>query len=130
MDFSLSQDQLAFQDAARRFAAGEMAPFAAEWDEKKIFPKEMFKKAGAQQFDSEKFVDYPRFIFGVELGVLIRETEENECKFSLRSNSWLNVARLASRFGGGGHVRAAGFKFQGSLKNVKNDFFTLVSLFL
>ena len=50
MDFSLNEDQLAFQDAARSFAAGEMAPFAAEWDEKKIFPKDMFKKAGELGF--------------------------------------------------------------------------------
>ncbi|BFM12857.1 acyl-CoA dehydrogenase family protein [Simiduia litorea] len=50
MDFSLNEDQLAFQDAARSFAAGEMAPFAAEWDEKKIFPKAMFKKAGELGF--------------------------------------------------------------------------------
>ena len=38
MDFNLSEDQLAFQEAARAFAQGEMAPLAAEWDEKKIFP--------------------------------------------------------------------------------------------
>ncbi|MBC8179412.1 MAG: bifunctional oligoribonuclease/PAP phosphatase NrnA [Desulfobacteraceae bacterium] len=95
-----------------------------------ILSQGMFKKAGAQQSDSERFVDYPRFIFGVELGVLIREIDENECKFSLRSNSWLNVARLASRFGGGGHVRAAGFRFQGSLKDVKNDFLKEAGRFL
>ena len=87
-----------------------------------VLSEEMFEKAGAQQSDSEGFVDYPRFVSGVELGVLIRETGENECKFSLRSNSSLDVARLASRFGGGGHVRAAGFRFQGPLKDVKNNF--------
>jgi phosphoesterase RecJ-like protein len=87
-----------------------------------VLSEEMFEKAGAQQSDSERFVDYPRFVSGVELGVLIRETGENECKFSLRSNTSLDVARLASRFGGGGHVRAAGFRFQGPLKDVKNDF--------
>ncbi len=87
-----------------------------------VLSEEMFGKAGAQQSDSERFVDYPRFVSGVELGVLIRETGENECKFSLRSNTSLDVARLASRFGGGGHVRAAGFRFQGPLKDVKNDF--------
>ena len=87
-----------------------------------VLSEEMFEKAGAQQSDSEGFVDYPRFVSGVELGVLIRETGENECKFSLRSNSSLDVARLASRFGGGGHVRASGFRFQGPLKDVKNDF--------
>ena len=95
-----------------------------------ILSQEMFKKTGAQQSDSERFVDYPRFIFGVELGVLIRETGENDCKFSLRSNSWLNVARLASRFGGGGHVRAAGFRFQGSLEDGKNNFLKEAGRFL
>ncbi|MGK0499891.1 MAG: alkylation response protein AidB-like acyl-CoA dehydrogenase [Oceanicoccus sp.] len=50
MDFSLSEDQLAFQEAARAFAAGEMAPNAAHWDEKKIFPKDLFIKAGELGF--------------------------------------------------------------------------------
>jgi len=95
-----------------------------------ILSQEMFQKAGAQQSDSERFVDYPRFILGVELGVLIRETGENGCKFSLRSNSWLNVARLASRFGGGGHARAAGFTSQGSLEDAKNDFLKETGRFL
>lgn len=50
MDFTLNEDQLAFQDLARSFAEGEMAPRAAHWDEKKIFPKEMFSKAGELGF--------------------------------------------------------------------------------
>ncbi|GAB3110205.1 acyl-CoA dehydrogenase [Aestuariicella hydrocarbonica] len=50
MDFNLSDEQLAFQDAARAFAQGEMAPLAAEWDEKKIFPKDVIAKAGELGF--------------------------------------------------------------------------------
>lgn len=50
MDFNLTEDQLAFQSAAKDFAQGEMAPYAEEWDEKKIFPKETFKAAGALGF--------------------------------------------------------------------------------
>jgi alkylation response protein AidB-like acyl-CoA dehydrogenase len=50
MDFSLNENQLAFQDAARNFATGDMAPFAAQWDEQKIFPKDMLKKAGELGF--------------------------------------------------------------------------------
>ena len=45
MDFELSEEQRAIQDLARDFAANEMAPFAAEWDEKCIFPVETLKKA-------------------------------------------------------------------------------------
>ncbi|OUS25241.1 acyl-CoA dehydrogenase [Gammaproteobacteria bacterium 45_16_T64] len=50
MDFNLSEEQLAFQGAARAFAAGEMTPHAAEWDEKKIFPKDVIAKAGEMGF--------------------------------------------------------------------------------
>ena len=50
MDFNLSEDQLAFQQAARAFAQGEMAPFAALWDEEKIFPRETFSKGGELGF--------------------------------------------------------------------------------
>lgn len=46
MDFNLSEDQRAFQEAAKAFADGEMAPHAAEWDEKKIFPVDVLRAAG------------------------------------------------------------------------------------
>ncbi|MBT8138488.1 MAG: acyl-CoA dehydrogenase family protein [Gammaproteobacteria bacterium] len=50
MDFNLSEEQLAFQYAARDFASGEMAPHAAQWDEDKIFPVETLRAAGALGF--------------------------------------------------------------------------------
>jgi alkylation response protein AidB-like acyl-CoA dehydrogenase len=50
MDFNLNEEQLAFQEAARAFAQGEMAPLAAEWDEKKIFPTDVIAKAGELGF--------------------------------------------------------------------------------
>ncbi len=39
MEFNLSEDQLAFAEAARDFASNEMAPNAGEWDAKHIFPR-------------------------------------------------------------------------------------------
>ena len=45
MDFSLSEEQRAIQEMARGFATDEMAPHAAEWDEKCIFPVETMRKA-------------------------------------------------------------------------------------
>ena len=50
MDFNLSEDQLAFQTLARDFAEKEMKNLAAEWDEKKIFPKEVIKKSAEMGF--------------------------------------------------------------------------------
>jgi alkylation response protein AidB-like acyl-CoA dehydrogenase len=50
MDFTLNQDQVAFQDAARVFARNELAPHAARWDAEAIFPKDVLAKAGALGF--------------------------------------------------------------------------------
>ena len=43
--FELTEDQLAIQDAARKFTADRITPFAAEWDEKHIFPRDTIKEA-------------------------------------------------------------------------------------
>jgi alkylation response protein AidB-like acyl-CoA dehydrogenase len=50
MDFSLTEDQMAFAESARAFADGVLAVSAAEWDEKHIFPKEALKQAGELGF--------------------------------------------------------------------------------
>ena len=50
MDFELSEEQRAFRELARDFAAREMAPHAAEWDEKSMFPVETLRQAAALGF--------------------------------------------------------------------------------
>jgi len=50
MDFELSNEQRAFQQAAREFAANELAPYAAEWDAQAHFPRETIARAGALGF--------------------------------------------------------------------------------
>ena len=50
MNFDLTEDQVAFKDAARSFSDKEFAPNAAEWDACKIFPKEVIAKAGELGF--------------------------------------------------------------------------------
>jgi alkylation response protein AidB-like acyl-CoA dehydrogenase len=50
MNFDLSEDQRAFQDLARGFAAEHMAPHAAEWDENQTFPVEALRKAAELGF--------------------------------------------------------------------------------
>ena len=44
MDFSLTDEQQAIRDMARRFADEELSPHAAEWDEKKHFPVDVIRK--------------------------------------------------------------------------------------
>ena len=50
MDFELTEEQRAFQQTARAFAAGAMAPHAAKWDEDAYFPLEVIAKAGELGF--------------------------------------------------------------------------------
>ncbi len=45
MDFQLSDEQLALQETARRFAQAEIAPVAADYDQSGEFPYEIIKKA-------------------------------------------------------------------------------------
>ncbi|PTU65122.1 acyl-CoA dehydrogenase [Chromobacterium sp. Panama] len=50
MDFALTEEQIAFQDSARDFAASELAPRAAEWDEEETFPLEVIRRSGEMGF--------------------------------------------------------------------------------
>ena len=95
-----------------------------------VLTKDMFDQAGAGKLDSERFVDFVRFIRGVEIAVLIRQTGEGKYKFSIRSNNLVNAAKLASLFGGGGHERAAGFDCEGDLKTLKESFTREAARFL
>lgn len=50
MHFELTEDQTLIQDAARKFAQDRLKPFAAEWDEKKIFPVDILKESAEMGF--------------------------------------------------------------------------------
>ncbi|MES2896096.1 MAG: isobutyryl-CoA dehydrogenase [Pseudomonadota bacterium] len=50
MNFDLTDDQRAIQDAAQAFAAAELAPHSARWDEEKHFPVDVLRKAAELGF--------------------------------------------------------------------------------
>ncbi len=50
MNFDLTEEQLAFQDTARQFAANELAPRAARWDALEEFPRAAIAQAGELGF--------------------------------------------------------------------------------
>ncbi|MEN3185487.1 MAG: bifunctional oligoribonuclease/PAP phosphatase NrnA [Atribacterota bacterium] len=68
--------------------------------------------------DTEGIVDYGLYIPGVEISILFRETEEKVFKVSLRAQGEREVLSIAHHFGGGGHLKAAGFKITGELETV------------
>lgn len=81
--------------------------------------REFFLETGAGPEDCEGFIEYPKSLAGVELGVLFKEIEQGEVKVGFRSKNLLDVSKLAAFFGGGGHERAAGCVLKGELDKVE-----------
>ncbi|MBB6732898.1 DHH family phosphoesterase [Cohnella zeiphila] len=76
---------------------------------------EDLSETGASNEDLEGLVNYPRNVDGVEVGLLFKQLVPGSVKISLRSTGKVDVAAVAQRFGGGGHVRAAGCKLDADL---------------
>ncbi|MBQ8908498.1 MAG: DHH family phosphoesterase [Clostridia bacterium] len=62
---------------------------------------------GVEEEHLDTVIDMVRSRIGVEIAFFIRESKDGSFKASLRSSGF-NVAEVASLFGGGDHVRAAG----------------------
>ncbi len=69
---------------------------------------EDFARTGALRSDSDECVDMIRSLATVEVAILLIE-EPTGYKISLRSKGKVDVSKIATDFGGGGHKRAAGF---------------------
>lgn len=70
--------------------------------------REMYRNHSCTDDDTEGFVHHALSIDGVVCGLLIREQESGEIKFSFRSKSDVPASKMAEHFGGGGHFNAAG----------------------
>jgi phosphoesterase RecJ-like protein len=77
--------------------------------------REDLLRTGAIPQDSEDLVDFTVSLRGVEVGLLFIEQMRGGVKVSIRARKGLDCARLAARFGGGGHHAAAGATLPGSL---------------
>lgn len=78
----------------------------------------LLQETGASVEDTQELVNYARNLEGVEVGLMFREEEPGRVKVSLRSKYTVDVSKIAARFGGGGHLRAAGCTVEGSLDRV------------
>ena len=90
-----------------------------------VLAREMLRETGATEEMAEEFINFPRSIASVEVAVQFRETDKGY-KISLRSKDFVDVAKIASRFGGGGHRRAAGCVMEGSLEEVREKILAAV----
>lgn len=84
-------------------------------------PTPAYKDLSATSDDIEGFVDYPRMVEGMEVGLLFRETARGQTKVSFRANGTVDMNELARRFGGGGHVKAAGAVVEAPLAGAREQ---------
>ncbi|RUN76251.1 acyl-CoA dehydrogenase [Sphingomonas sp. TF3] len=100
--FELTDDQREIQELARRFTADRITPFAAEWDEKHIFPRDTIKAAAELGFAS---IYVSEESGGINLGrleaALIMEAMAYGCP---STSAFISIHNMASwmidRFGG------------------------------
>ena len=83
--------------------------------------KKMIKSSGVEFVDTDVIIDLIRAVNEVEVVVIFRELGERRTKVSFRSKHTIDVSKLASDFGGGGHVRAAGALLNKPIDTVIGD---------
>ena len=89
--------------------------------------RDMFYETDTRTEDADGLINYAKSIEDVKVAVLIQELQNKNKQFhvSLRSNGKVNVAEIASSFGGGGHFNAAGFSIESTLSDLKSQIFKL-----
>lgn len=78
----------------------------------------MMEKYRANTKDLDGIVSQLRNTKGVECALFLYEMKEKEYKASLRASGDVDMAKVASCFGGGGHVKAAGVTMQGDVQEI------------
>ncbi len=73
----------------------------------------MFAASGAEQEDTEDFINLPRALGSVKVAAFLKETSGNGVKVSLRAKGECDVSLVALKYGGGGHRNAAGYRVDG-----------------
>lgn len=93
-----------------------------------VVDKEMMEFYGVGPKDLDGIINQLRIIKGIECAIFMYQTGHMEYKVSLRSNGLVDVSAVATFFGGGGHVRAAGCTMRGTVHDVINNLSTQIAL--
>ncbi|MEA2103960.1 MAG: bifunctional oligoribonuclease/PAP phosphatase NrnA [Candidatus Cloacimonadota bacterium] len=88
--------------------------------------QKMLKNCNLKSEATEGFTKEVRPDNGRQVVIYIRETDNEYCRVSLRSNG-LNVQKIAGEFGGGGHKVASGFKVKMDLEPLKKKLIEIVT---
>lgn len=79
----------------------------------------LIKESGIDEAEFEGLTSMTLQLESVDIGVLIKQRDENKYKVSIRTTDKIDASKFCQQFGGGGHIRAAGCLIEGSLDEVK-----------
>ena len=79
-----------------------------------VFTEEIRSRRGVSMEELDGFVDSLGQVKGAEIVFLVVEIGPMRYKVSLRSHGDFSVHAIATRFGGGGHAKAAGCRLEGT----------------
>lgn len=115
----------------RRFELFQMAMASLEiMDGGICFMKvstEMNEQTGTTQPDTENFVNFPLMMQELKVSVLLKQAGPALWRGSIRSKGEVDVSDVAEKFEGGGHINAAGCKFEGTYEDFKSALFSELS---
>jgi phosphoesterase RecJ-like protein len=83
--------------------------------------KEDLQSLNLRETDTEDITTIARSIKGVELVLFFKEMDKDTFRISIRSKDTANAAVVAEKFGGGGHVHAAGFTVSGKYEKLLKE---------
>ncbi len=77
------------------------------------------KRAGLPDEEFEGMTALTTLLQTIEVGITIRQKDENKYKVSMRATGDIDVSAICQKLGGGGHTKAAGCVVEGKLEDVK-----------
>lgn len=104
--------------AAKQYLGGKLILSVAS--------REIMESLDANHDDLEGIIDQLRLTKGTEVAVLVSWNPDGSYKYSMRSIDCVDVSRIAGTFGGGGHIRAAGFSSEDDVMAVCNQLIDMV----
>ncbi|MDC7232484.1 MAG: bifunctional oligoribonuclease/PAP phosphatase NrnA [Spirochaetales bacterium] len=78
-------------------------------------------ESGAKYEESQEIVNIPLQCNDVRVSIFVKENAQGQIRCSVRTKNEIDCLPLASRFGGGGHPTAAGFKLTKAVEEVKQE---------
>lgn len=88
--------------------------------------QELVAAAGANYDDTEGLINFPLTVKDIQAVAFFKEMKDGTWRVSMRSKGAVDVRAIASQFGGGGHVNAAGCSADGALPQIQATFLELL----